>query len=109
MLKCWPACEAGVLKCSPCIRVPLCTALLARVELLQQRSRYLLHDRYLIGGEVFPPASWGRLAVELPLSLLFLRYVLPGVLLDRLREIFPCYLDPQRRVEALHGAEGIVA
>jgi hypothetical protein len=64
------------------------------VELSKEGACHPFDYLGLLGGEIFPPAARLRPAVELPLALLFLRYVLPGVLLDRPREFLFSDLDP---------------
>src|ERR671910_1625628 len=78
-----------------------------RIELVQERPRNLLDDLDLPCGQVLPPASWLRLAPLLTLALLLLWYVLPGVLLDRARELGFLHWYLQRRVDALHRPQGI--
>src|SRR5215211_9371562 len=50
-----------------------------RVELPEKGARHPFHYLGLLGGQVLPPAAGLRLAVELALTLLLGRYVLPGV------------------------------
>src|SRR5215204_3199394 len=63
----------------------------------------------LLGGQVLPPASWLRLAVELAIALLFDRDLLPGVFLHRPRKLGFLHGHRQRRVDALHRLQSICA
>src|SRR5918993_4323737 len=79
------------------------------VELPEEGACHHFHYLGLLGGQVLPPASWLRLAPLLTLALLLLWYVLPGVHLDRSRELGLLHRYLQRRVDALHRLQGIGA
>src|SRR5215203_7284524 len=77
------------------------------VELSKEGACHPFDYLDLLGGEIFPPAAWCRLAVELALTLLFGRDLLPGVFLHRARKL--CFLHGylQRRIDALHRLQSI--
>src|SRR5215211_129331 len=60
-----------------------------------------------MGSEVLPPPAWLRLAVEFAPPFLFLVNVLPGVLLHHSRQLVLVRRNPQGRVDAPHGPEGV--
>src|SRR5215208_3631923 len=77
------------------------------VELSKEGACHHFDYLGLLGGEIFPPATRLRLAVELALALLFLWYVLPGVFLHRARKLGFLHGNLQRRVDALHRLQSI--
>src|SRR5918995_1114701 len=77
------------------------------IELPEEGACYPFHYLDLLGGKVLPPAPRLGLAVELALALLFLRDVLPGVLLDRACQLSLIYGDLQARVDALHRVQRV--
>src|SRR5215216_6716020 len=77
------------------------------VELSKEGACHPFDYLDLLGGEIFPPAAWCRLAVELALALLFGRDLLPGVFLYRARKLGFLHGNLQRRVDALHRLQSI--
>src|SRR5215204_2236159 len=77
------------------------------VELSKEGACHPFDYLDLLGGEIFPPAAWLRLAVELALALLFGRDLLPGVFLHRPRKLGFLHGYSQRRVDALHRLQSI--
>src|SRR5215212_1998483 len=60
-----------------------------------------------MGSEVLPPSSRPGLAVKFAPPFLLLRDVLPGVLFHHLRQLVLVRRNPQGRVDAPHGPQGV--
>src|SRR5215212_4285554 len=78
-----------------------------RVELAHHWGGDLLDDLRLFGGEILAPTTRARLTVELALPFHVLGDGLPGVLLDRPRQLVGVHLYPEGGVQAPHGSEGV--
>src|SRR5215218_11303340 len=78
-----------------------------RVELAHHGGGDLLDDLRLFGGEILAPTARARLPIELALPFHVLGDRLPGVPLDRPRQLAGVHLYPEGEVQATHGSEGV--
>src|SRR5215211_9287739 len=77
------------------------------IKLFKDLGGHPFHYLRLLGSKVLPPPSRGRLAADLPRTLLFFWDVLPRVLFHHLGQLPIVRGDLQGGVDALHGPQSV--